>query len=191
MNGSNNILIVAANEETSKNFAAAAYEYGFSGVSLSDGKELKKTIKPDSFELVIISTPLENEFGLDLASFISNNTASAVILTAEQKNCEEINKKLGDSLIYVLPRPLNKQILFQTIHFALTARKKLLENEEERKKLETKLYNIKQINRAKCVLMQYLRITESDAHRQIQKRAMDQRVPEIQIALDILKTYEI
>ena len=77
------------------------------------------------------------------------------------------------------------------MRFVMTARSKVLDLEAERLKLEKKLRDQKQINRAKCVLVQYLRVSEPEAHRMIQKRAMDQHVPEIEIALDILKTYEM
>ena len=53
------------------------------------------------------------------------------------------------------------------------------------------LKDVKLVDRAKCVLVEYLRISEADAHRQIQKRAMDMRVPQVVIAKDILKTYEM
>lgn len=52
------------------------------------------------------------------------------------------------------------------------------------------LSEIKLVNRAKCVLIEYLRISEKEAHRQIQKRAMDQRITLTEVAMDILKTYE-
>jgi len=57
--------------------------------------------------------------------------------------------------------------------------------------LETKLRDMKLIDRAKCVLVQYLRISEAEAHRQIQKRAMDMRLTQTEVAQDILKTYEM
>ena len=52
-------------------------------------------------------------------------------------------------------------------------------------------YNAPVIDRAKCTLVEYLRISEADAHRQIQKRAMDMRLPLAAVAKDILKTYEM
>lgn len=46
------------------------------------------------------------------------------------------------------------------------------------------------INRAKLALMLYLNMSESAAHRYIEKRAMDMRVTKKEIAKNILKTYE-
>jgi response regulator NasT len=46
------------------------------------------------------------------------------------------------------------------------------------------------INRAKTTLMEYLGFTEPQAHRYIEKHAMDMRVTKIEIARNILKIYE-
>lgn len=46
------------------------------------------------------------------------------------------------------------------------------------------------VTRAKGVLMQYLNMTEEQAHRYIEKQAMDMRSTKKSIALSILSTYE-
>ena len=47
------------------------------------------------------------------------------------------------------------------------------------------------IDRAKCILIQYLNMTEAEAHRYIEKQAMDMRSTKRVIAEGILRTYEI
>ena len=49
---------------------------------------------------------------------------------------------------------------------------------------------MKIVNRAKSMLMQYLNLTEEQAHRHIQKQAMDLRKTQRTVAEDILKTYQ-
>ena len=49
---------------------------------------------------------------------------------------------------------------------------------------------MKIVNRAKSMLMQYLNLTEEQAHRHIQKQAMDLRKTQRAVAEDILKTYQ-
>ena len=46
------------------------------------------------------------------------------------------------------------------------------------------------IDRAKCVLIQYLTMTEPQAHRYIEKQAMDTRTTRREVAQQILRTYE-
>ena len=56
--------------------------------------------------------------------------------------------------------------------------------------LHNKLSELRLVNRAKCVLIQYLGIGEAQAHRYIEKQAMDQRVSKRGLAEIIIKTYE-
>lgn len=183
-------FIISYNEEMRDNLVPAVRSCGFGSISVSDGSGAKEAVLNCDYDLIILNTPLADEYGLELAVFITENTESALIVMAAQKNYGEIYRKIGDKGCYILSKPFTGSVLTQAVNFAVSARKRLLKNERERKELEKKLYEQKYINRAKCVLIQYLSITEEEAHRQIQKRAMDQRVPEIEIAFDILKTYE-
>lgn len=60
----------------------------------------------------------------------------------------------------------------------------------ENQRLQKQIEEIRLVNRAKCVLIQYLSMTEPQAHRYIEKQAMDLRTPRREIAERILKTYE-
>lgn len=183
-------LVISGNEKMRDGLAPILNRCGFDEISVSDGTGARNTVLSGNFELIVLNPPLADGSGLELAAYIADNTASALIVTAAEKNYDEVYRRIGDKGCYILSKPFAKTVFVQAVNFTLAARKKLLENEMEKKKLEKKLYDLKQINRAKCVLIEYLRISEADAHRQIQKRAMDQRVPEVEVALDILKTYE-
>lgn len=60
----------------------------------------------------------------------------------------------------------------------------------QNQKLQNKLEEIRLIDRAKCVLIQYLNMTEQQAHRYIEKQSMDLRQSRVVTAESILKTYE-
>ena len=55
--------------------------------------------------------------------------------------------------------------------------------------LQNKIDDIKLIDRAKCLLIQFLDVTEPEAHRFIEKQAMDKRITKKEIAEAILKKY--
>jgi response regulator NasT len=62
---------------------------------------------------------------------------------------------------------------------------------KENEGLHRKIEELRIVNRAKYILMQYLSFTEEQAHRYIEKQAMDLRQTKIKIAENILKTYDI
>ena len=183
------IVIFSQANDTADKIRLAADESKFGSVILSDNPSNDFFLaNPPS--LVIVNAPLEKEFGLELA-VNALTYGCGVIITAPQKICGDIASKIGNRDIFILPKPFNHITLLQTIRFvALTKiNNDFLKTEKEQ--LESKLRETKLIDRAKCVLVEYLRISEKDAHRQIQKRAMDMRTTQAEIAKDIIKTYEI
>ena len=60
----------------------------------------------------------------------------------------------------------------------------------ENSKLKQKIEDIRIIDRAKCILISYLGMSEQEAHRYIEKKAMDMRITKRAVAEGILKIYE-
>jgi response regulator NasT len=56
--------------------------------------------------------------------------------------------------------------------------------------LKQQIKDLKFIDRAKLVLITYLKITEPEAHRFIEKQAMDQRITRREVCMNILKKYD-
>lgn len=184
------IIIFSAEKETSDNISLAASEYGFANISVSDGNGGRDILSRSGYDMAFVNAPLETEFGLDLAAYAANH-GCGVIIAAAAKHCGEIAKKIGGADIFILPKPINKSVLLQIFRYVTIARSQKLGLREENLALENRLRDAKLVDRAKCVLVEYLRISEADAHRQIQKRAMDMRLPLAAVAKDILKTYEM
>ena len=61
---------------------------------------------------------------------------------------------------------------------------------EENEKLRHIVEDMKIINRAKLLLITCLNMTEQEAHRYLEKQAMDMRMSKMQIAMQVIKTYE-
>lgn len=190
MSAEYSIVIFSQEGDTLDNITLTASEYGFKHISVSDGSGAKDFLNNNPPSLVVINTPLASEFGLELAVHASKLDCG-VIIAASSKICSEIAKKIGSLNIFILPKPLSKQLLLQAFRFVMLSKEHSSELESEKEQLENKLRDTRLINRAKCVLVEYLRISEADAHRQIQKRAMDMQVSQADVAQDILKTYEM
>lgn len=184
-------LIVSSSDEMLENISLVAKEYGIDSVSVSDGADTRTLFEHNAYDVVILNLPLKTEAGLELVAYITKKSKSSVIVLVPLKLYDEAYKKIGFTGAYILARPINKQIIIQALRFVMDVRTKEAALNDTISDLENKLYDAKLIDRAKCVLIQYLRITEAEAHRQIQKRAMDQRASLASVAQDILRTYEM
>ncbi|MBQ8726852.1 MAG: ANTAR domain-containing protein, partial [Clostridia bacterium] len=69
-------------------------------------------------------------------------------------------------------------------------RERLRNMETKNLSLQEKMEEIKLINRAKWTLINSLGMTEIDAHRYIEKQAMDRCVTRREIAENIIQTYK-
>ena len=137
------------------------------------------------YDVVIVSTPLRSEFGLNYVAEIHDRTSAIIIVLAKTEIADEVQNRIKFTGAYVLPRPFTKQALVQTIRMAQMAKENMQRLEQERSKLSKQLEDTKIIDRAKCCLI----LTENQAHRHIQKLAMDTRRTQREIADDILNTY--
>ncbi|MCF0120554.1 MAG: ANTAR domain-containing protein, partial [Oscillospiraceae bacterium] len=63
------------------------------------------------------------------------------------------------------------------------------ENEYDSFKTQNKISEIRLVDRAKCILIQHLEMTEQQAHHYIEKSAMDNCVSKRKTAENIIKLY--
>lgn len=185
----NNIIIFSEQGETLDNITLAAGEFGFGEISVSENPADKNILAEKGFGMVFINAPVGGVYGLDIAAAACRN-GCGVILAAPSKHCGEIAKKLGGMNVFILPRPISRNLLLQAFRFVMLTTRNEAELSDEKTRLEQKLKDVKLVDRAKCVLVEVLKMSESDAHRQIQKQSMDRHVSQVVIAQDILKTYE-
>lgn len=185
-----NILIAGKTEEICDSIAQLLLELDCDNISTFTSGAIIRGVDISKFDSVIISTPLSDEFGLDLVADIAKDTKNGVVVLAKREIADEVQKKIRFTGAFVLPRPFNKALLVQTIKLAEIAHIGMAKLEEENRQLSQQLSDMKIVNRAKSMLMQYLNLTEEQAHRHIQKQAMDLRKTQRAVAEDILKTYQ-
>lgn len=165
--------------------SAGSYEIS----ALSNGSEARRVINQKEFELIIINSPLTDEFGHELSIDIAEKTNSGVVLLCKSEISDDVSDKVGAYGVCVVSKPLNKTLFFQAIRLVSATRSRMLGLKKENFKLQSKIEEIRLINRAKCTLIQYLKLTEPQAHRYIEKQAMDLRQTKLEVAQRILTTY--
>lgn len=159
----------------------------------SDGSDADVLFDGCCYDLAVMITPLADESGIDLACKLAQECRmrTAFILIVPQESTEQTKSRISALNMYAVSKSAGKTTLNAVIDAALQAQKTIDRLIGENSGLEKKIDDIKLIDRAKCVLIEYLRITEAQAHKHIQKQAMDQRVSPTVIARDILRTYEM
>ena len=92
--------------------------------------------------------------------------------------------------IYLLAKPVKRAIFLQLLQCILLQQRQKEQLLAEKEKLQRQIQDANLLNRAKLVLIQVLKMTEPQAHRYIEKQAMDLRITRREVAEGIISTYE-
>lgn len=152
--------------------------------------ETRKQLSKNNYDLCVINSPLTDEFGENLACDIASSGTAQVIMLVKAEAYEEISNKVEDFGVVIISKPLNKSLFLNALKISNATFKKMQIIQKENQKLIQKISDIRIIDRAKCILVSHLAITEPEAHKYIEKQAMDMRITRRAVAEEILKTYE-
>lgn len=152
--------------------------------------EAQRLLAENSYDIVIINTPLSDDFGLRLASYVSSNTTAGVLLLVKSDRYTETSAKMLSYGVMSLPKPTSSQMLTQTLGVLCATRERLRRMEEKQLSVEQKMEEIRLVNRAKWLLIETLGMSEAESHRYIEKQAMDLRISKAQVARNIIHTYQ-
>ncbi len=148
--------------------------------------EARRALLEQSFDIVIISTPLPDEFGTRLALHIIDKSSAGVLLLVKAEHYPDLSARLSPQGILLLQKPTTQQQLLQSLQLLCGTRERLRRMEEKTATIEEKMAEIRLINRAKWVLIDKQGMTEQEAHRFIEKQAMDHCVTRRTVAEHIL-----
>lgn len=187
----NSVLIVSSNDKGTDMLIQLVKSDNSPHISTVDnGGEARRAILLNDYDLIIINAPLLDEFGHEFSISATEKTSAGVILIVKSEIADGVSAKVENYGTLVVTKPINKGIFYQTMKLANASRNRMMGLQNENAKLQNKLEEIRLIDRAKCILIQYLKLTEPQAHRHIEKQAMDMRITKKEVAEGILKTYE-
>lgn len=185
------VLLVSSSPKFNESMLALLPENRFYPVAaVSDVSSARRCLLESKYDIVIINAPLPDDFGTRLALNICDNSGTAVLLFVKAEHYPDINGRVSPFGVLVLPKPATSQAVSQSLQLLCGTRERLRRMEQKTASIEEKMEEIRIINRAKLLLMEQLKMTEKEAHRFIEKQAMDRCVTRITIAQSILSTYK-
>lgn len=183
-------LIVAASSGTQNAVAEVVrYTGKFNIVTAASGTAARRIAAERLFDMVIVCSGLPDERGTGTATAIAERHEGGVIYIEQAADYEETTSALEDAGIIVIGKPLSKGTLYNAVKMVYAANVRIEALRHENRDLVKRLEETRLVNRAKLMLIETLGYSESEAHRYIEKKAMDQRRPRAAVAMDILKTY--
>lgn len=142
-------------------------------------------------DIVLINTPLSDEFGSELACYICEEFGCSVIMLVRIEDADELEERMSNSGVFVVPKPVVKPVFYRALHMTVASLHRMDQLRAKNDSLLSKIEELRAVDRAKCALIQYLGMTEPQAHKFIERQAMNMRKTRAEIADNIIKTYEI
>ncbi len=147
----------------------------------------KRALIERNFDLIIVNTPLADEFGTNFAIDSSRNGKSVCMIIVKDEIFEEIHSRVASQGVFTLSKPLNSTILSRSIKWMETVRERIRITESKTVSVEEKMEEIRIVNKAKWLLIDKSGMSEDDAHHYIEKQAMNKSTTRRVIADEILE----
>jgi len=150
----------------------------------------REFILKQDFDLVIVDAPLPDESGEIFSRHIASKGISQVILMVESELFDSVTAACEEDGVLTVSKPVNKALLWSALSLAKSVQNRIKRILAENAQLRQKIDDIRIIDRAKCLLISYMKMSEQESHRYIEKQAMDIRSSKRIVAESILKRYE-
>jgi response regulator NasT len=150
----------------------------------------RKLILKQDFDLIIVDSPLKDESGESFSRYASAQGLSQVLLLVKSESFNSVSAACENDGVLTIAKPVDKSLLWSALSLAKSVQSRVKRIQAENAQLKQKIEDIRIIDRAKCILIYSMKMTEQEAHRYIEKQAMDVRSSRRIIAENILKKYE-
>ena len=184
------VLVAGANDKT---FAllqtllpGSSYDLPLRAGSAGEAKRMALDYAVD---IAILNAPMRDEFGTQLALNLARDNVGVLLLVPDE-SFDGVRDQVEDEGVMALAKPLTRQTLEMGLHMITALRGKLLQMDRRNRALQEKMTDIRTINRAKWLLIEQLRMTESEAHYYIERQAMDTRLSRREVAENIIRSYD-
>ena len=165
-------LIVSAGASSNEYISARLTELGYARpIIVPSAAEARRRMLESDFELIVVNSPLPDEFGHELCADAVEKTDAGVIFLAKAAAAEQLLTPLSEEGVLLVTKPFSNTFFLQAIHMAAASNHRLLLLRQENQRMQEKLAQVRLVSRAKCCLIELGHMTEAEAHRYIEKKS--------------------
>ena len=186
------LLLITASQGTAAHFAAFLPEDRFAPeLNVCSPLEANYVLGETVYDVVVIDGSVPAEAGAELARFAAENGVSGVLLLAEEDKFPAVSALAAEHGFMALQSPVDPSLLKQSLGMMATVSQRMHALQSRAESLQAKVEELRLVDRAKLLLIQRFKMTEKQAHRFIEKNAMDRCVTRRAVAEKIIRTYDI
>lgn len=166
------------------------YSFGYTNIDTTQNCILAKNLtQSNSYDLIIINSN-DNEKSELFAINSTSKPLSQILMIVKEDLIDYISNVVEDYGIITISKPINKELLTSLLKIFKSTSIKMKKLFAEKEKLSAQLDDIKFVDKAKFILITHLNMSETQAHKYIEKESMNTRTSKRIVAEKILKTYD-
>lgn len=150
----------------------------------------RKMLIENEYDIIVVNSPLSDEFGTRFTLEVREHKSSEVLLITSADQYDETFNRVMENGIVVVSRPMSAPMFKQSLRTLCTMCERMRSMQKKQTSIEEKMAEIRVVNHAKWLLIEYLSMSESDAQHYIEKQAMNSRISKKKLAEEIIKAYE-
>lgn len=151
--------------------------------------DARRLLLERDFDLVIINAPLPDETGESLARHIAGSGDCQVILAVKNEYFQDTAAVCESDGVLTIAKPISKALFWAALRLAAAVQVKIRRLMLENRQLVQRIEDMRCIDRAKYVLITCCCLSEQEAHRKIEKMAMNLRTSKRKVAEEIIRAY--
>ena len=188
-----NILIVSSSEKFLQSISKFLISYLHSSCTVATSlNQASRLLLERNYQILIVSSPGGDQNIIDFALNANDNYNIGILLLVSSYEYMEVFDKTNEYGILTLAKPIENNIFLQSLSLLIATIEKMnvVKNKSKTElSFKEKMSEIKLANEAKLLLIKHKNFSETEAHKYIEKRAMDRRVPKIYIIKEIILQY--
>ncbi len=180
------VLVVTKDQKISSLISVMLVQPLFDLKIVQDFNEARRCCAEQFFNIIIDDSASGEgvDFAIDMA-----DSSSVILVLVPSQNFDQTSYRVEPYGILTLSTPFDQFYFYNMMKVAIAVNYKIKTLTSQTLRLKEKMEEIRLINRAKMLLMQNLSMTEENAHRYIEKEAMNRCVKKLSIAEEVIKTY--
>ncbi len=183
---SHSVLLVSRDSKIVSQISAFLVPPLFELTTTSDFNEARRLATERTFNIIIADSGdgYDTDFAINIA-----DSYSTILLLVPNEHFDEISYRVEGYGILTITKPFEPFYFYNMVKIAIAVQYKVQVLSSQTTKLKVKMEEIKLVNRAKMLLMSNMNMSEQEAHRYIEKEAMDRGMKRTAISEEIIKTY--
>lgn len=151
--------------------------------------EAKRRLVEQDYDICLVNAPIKGESAEQLSIDIAEKNICQVLLFVKVEYMDEVTEKVEDFGVITVSKPISKQMFWSALKLARVAQRRITMANKENELLKEKLEDLKLVSRAKILLVSYEGMTEEQAHKYIEKYAMNERMSRVEVANMVIRRY--